>query len=58
MGTGTIVDGRAGITLVRDAFELRVPSFDTAETYGPFTNQELLGEAVTGRYVRQLASRS
>ena len=34
------------ITLLRKAFELGVTFFDTAEAYGPFTNEELLGEAL------------
>lgn len=39
--------GRAeGIALVRRAFECGVTMFDTAEAYGPFANEELLGEAV------------
>jgi aryl-alcohol dehydrogenase-like predicted oxidoreductase len=35
-----------GIALVRRAFECGVTMFDTAEAYGPFTNEELVGEAV------------
>jgi len=34
------------ITLLRKAFELGVTFFDTAEVYGPFTNEDLLGEAL------------
>jgi aryl-alcohol dehydrogenase-like predicted oxidoreductase len=34
------------ITLIRQAVELGVTFFDTAEAYGPFTNEELLGEAL------------
>lgn len=34
------------IALIRQAVELGVTFFDTAEVYGPFTNQELLGEAL------------
>ena len=34
------------IKLIRTAFELGVTFFDTAEVYGPFTNEELLGEAL------------
>ena len=45
-GYGSAVDPRSGIALIREAFELGVTFFDTAETYGPFTNEELLGEAV------------
>lgn len=35
-----------GIQLIRRAFELGVNFFDTAEAYGPFANEELLGEAL------------
>jgi aryl-alcohol dehydrogenase-like predicted oxidoreductase len=34
------------IALLRSAFERGVTFFDTAEGYGPFTNKELLGEAL------------
>src|SRR3954454_20876044 len=34
------------IALIRAAFERGVSFFDTAEVYGPLTNEELLGEAV------------
>jgi len=36
----------AAISLIRDAFEGGVTFFDTAEAYGPFTNEELVGEGV------------
>jgi len=45
-GYGPAVDGPAGITLIRAAFEKGVTFFDTAEAYGPFANEELLGEAL------------
>jgi aryl-alcohol dehydrogenase-like predicted oxidoreductase len=45
-GYGPAVDKDAGIALIREAFELGVTFFDTAEAYGPFKNEELLGEAV------------
>ena len=35
-----------GIKLLREAFDRGVTFFDTAEMYGPFTNEELLGEAL------------
>jgi len=35
-----------GIKLIRKAFDLGVTFFDTAEVYGPFKNEELLGEAL------------
>jgi len=34
------------ITLIRSAHEQGVTLFDTAEAYGPFANEELLGEAL------------
>ena len=42
---GTAPDKAEMITLLRQAAELGVTFFDTAEVYGPFTNEELLGEA-------------
>ena len=45
-GYGNAVDQRSGVALVREAFTQGVTFFDTAETYGPFTNEELVGEAV------------
>jgi aryl-alcohol dehydrogenase-like predicted oxidoreductase len=45
-GFGPPVDKKDGIALIRAAFERGVTFFDTAEVYGPFTNEELLGEAV------------
>ena len=36
----------AGVKLVRDAFERGVTFFDTAEVYGPFENEEVVGEAL------------
>lgn len=37
---------QAAVKLIRDAFENSVTFFDTAEAYGPFTNEELVGEAL------------
>jgi len=45
-GLGPAVDKKDGIALIRAAYERGVTFFDTAEVYGPFTNEELLGEAV------------
>jgi len=45
-GYGPAVDKQAGISLIRSAFERGVTFFDTAEVYGPFTNEELVGEAL------------
>src|ERR1017187_4717689 len=39
-------DKQEMITLLRAAVERGVTFFDTAEVYGPFTNEELLGEAL------------
>jgi aryl-alcohol dehydrogenase-like predicted oxidoreductase len=44
---GPATDKQAGITLIRAAFERGVTFFDTAEVYGPFTNEELVGEALS-----------
>jgi aryl-alcohol dehydrogenase-like predicted oxidoreductase len=43
---GTAPEKSAGIALIRAAFEHGVTFFDTAETYGPFLNEELVGEAL------------
>jgi aryl-alcohol dehydrogenase-like predicted oxidoreductase len=45
-GYGPAVDKREGIKLIRAAVERGVTFFDTAEVYGPFTNEELVGEAL------------
>jgi aryl-alcohol dehydrogenase-like predicted oxidoreductase len=45
-GYGPAVDEQRGISLIRAAFERGVTFFDTAEAYGPFKNEELVGEAV------------
>jgi len=45
-GYGPAVDKQKGISLIRSAFERGVTFFDTAEVYGPFTNEELVGEAL------------
>jgi aryl-alcohol dehydrogenase-like predicted oxidoreductase len=39
-------DKETGIALIRAAVERGVTFFDTAEAYGPFTNEELVGEAL------------
>ena len=43
---GPAPDRAAMIALLREAVELGVTLFDTAEVYGPFTNEDLLGEAL------------
>lgn len=45
-GYGPATDKTAAIELIRRAYELGVTFFDSAEAYGPFTNEELLGEAL------------
>lgn len=45
-GYGPATDKEEGIKLIRRAYELGINFFDSAEAYGPFTNEELLGEAV------------
>jgi aryl-alcohol dehydrogenase-like predicted oxidoreductase len=45
-GYGPATDRKEAITLIRKAYELGVTFFDTAEAYGPFINEEVLGEAV------------
>jgi aryl-alcohol dehydrogenase-like predicted oxidoreductase len=45
-GYGPATETAEGIKLIRTAFEQGVTFFDTAEAYGPFLNEELVGEAV------------
>ena len=45
-GYGPATDRQQAITLIRSAFERGVTFFDTAEAYGPFANEELVGEAL------------
>jgi aryl-alcohol dehydrogenase-like predicted oxidoreductase len=45
-GYGPATDKQQAIALIRGAVERGVTLFDTAEIYGPFTNEELLGEAL------------
>ncbi len=45
-GYGNPIPKRDAIQLIRSAFERGVTFFDTAEAYGPFENEELLGEAL------------
>jgi aryl-alcohol dehydrogenase-like predicted oxidoreductase len=46
VGYGPAVDAKDGIALIRAAVERGVTFFDTAEAYGPFANEELVGEAL------------
>src|SRR6266852_849281 len=43
---GPAGDKKEMISVIRAAVELGVTFFDTAEVYGPFTNEELVGEAL------------
>lgn len=43
---GPATEKQDAITLIRNAFERGITFFDTAEAYGPFANEELVGEAV------------
>src|SRR5277367_1716444 len=45
-GYGPAVDKKEGISLIRAAVERGFTFFDTAEVYGPLTNEELVGEAL------------
>lgn len=45
-GYGPATDKQTGIALIRSAVERGVNFFDTAEAYGPFTSEELVGEAL------------
>ncbi len=42
----TTMDRDAAVALVRKAVDLGVTFFDTAQVYGPFTNEQLLGDAI------------
>jgi aryl-alcohol dehydrogenase-like predicted oxidoreductase len=46
-GYGTVADKQEMISLIRTAVERGVTFFDTAEVYGPFTNEELVGGALS-----------
>lgn len=45
-GLGPAADKKEMISLIRSAVEKGITFFDTAEVYGPFTNEELVGEAL------------
>ena len=45
-GYGPAADKQEIISLIRSAVERGITFFDTAEAYGPFTNEELVGEAL------------
>ncbi|XWO13665.1 Aldo-keto reductase IolS [Candidatus Hepatincola sp. Pdp] len=45
-GRGSSIEKKDGIALIRKAHELGITFYDTAECYGPFVNEELVGEAL------------
>lgn len=45
-GTGSATDIKEAIGVIRTAFDKGITFFDTAEAYGPFTNEELVGKAL------------
>jgi aryl-alcohol dehydrogenase-like predicted oxidoreductase len=46
LGYGPATDKQQAISLIRAAVEKGVTFFDTAEIYGPFVNEEVVGEAL------------
>src|SRR5881227_1647022 len=48
-GTAEERDERESIATIHRAIDLGVTFFDTAEVYGPFTNEELFARALPGR---------
>ena len=45
-GYANAVSKEEGVKLIRAAVDLGITFFDTAEVYGPFTNEEMVGEAL------------
>ncbi|MDR3618279.1 MAG: aldo/keto reductase, partial [Paludisphaera borealis] len=45
-GYGPAMDKQEAVSMIRTAVERGVTFFDTAEVYGPYTNEELVGEAL------------
>lgn len=45
-GTGKAVEIEQGVAVIRAGYEKGITFFDTAEAYGPFTNEELVGKAL------------
>src|SRR4051812_4882184 len=45
-GYGRPMEKEAAISLIREAFDSGLTFFDTAEAYGPFKNEEIVGEAL------------
>ena len=57
-GLGPATDRGQAIALIRSAVERGVTFFDTAQVYGPFTNEELVGEALAPFRGRSSSPRS
>jgi aryl-alcohol dehydrogenase-like predicted oxidoreductase len=55
-GTAEERDERESIATIHRAMELGVTLFDTAEVYGPYTNEELFGRALQGRRERAIVA--
>ena len=58
-GIGAGIGKAEAVALIRKAVDLGVTLFDTAEAYGPFTNEEIVGEALrasarSGRHRNQV----
>ena len=49
-------DDREAIATIHRALELGITLLDTADMYGPFTNEELVGKAITSGRLRQRRS--
>lgn len=45
-GTGAATSINDGVKIIRSAYDKGITFFDTAEAYGPFTNEELVGQAI------------
>ena len=50
--TGANTDDEESIRTIRRALDLGVTFIDTAEVYGPYRNEELVGQAIGGRRTR------
>jgi aryl-alcohol dehydrogenase-like predicted oxidoreductase len=57
-GFGPASDKHEMISVIRSAVERGVTFFDTAEVYGPFTNEELVGEALSTGSTRRSRSKT